>query len=424
MQASRFLVPVVLLGSALFAACQERSPTAVGEDLFPQGSRPATVELASAAQSLTILGRFTGYTSPQDAAFLLVANRFDGSLDAATLARFRGFPTFVNVTVNGAVRVDSVFTFLGGQVVVPIDTTATEFQGGPVTLELRALARSPGPDSLFARGTIDTTGTRLLSSVRITPGDTATRDSVVFAIDSLDVRQFAREDFPGLLLRAAGGQARLQTGRLSLRTAVRPSQRADTTVAQTITTGPQTFIYSPEPPVPENALIAGGIRSARSLFRLVLPERVPAGPGDSRTVPIDSVTINEAALLLEPLPASGGFRPLGPLTLQLVRVAEPELGARAPLGDIAQDPVGFSQQGPVYAPIVYTPGQTEPVTVRLTQHVRNVAARDTTARAREGLGTTLALLGQAEAQAFGRALFRSPPQLRLVYTVPVPTTQR
>ncbi|MDQ3520796.1 MAG: hypothetical protein M3434_00450, partial [Gemmatimonadota bacterium] len=64
-----------------------------------------TVELGLAATSFEVLGRFTGYTGPQDAAFLLVANRFDGALDAATLARFRGFPGFVNVTVGGTAQV-------------------------------------------------------------------------------------------------------------------------------------------------------------------------------------------------------------------------------------------------------------------------------------------------------------------------------
>jgi hypothetical protein len=408
----------------MLAACGERLPTGTGDDLFPPGGRAVTVELASAAQAFDLLGRFTGYTGAQDAAFLLVANRFDGALDASTVARFRGFPTFVTVNVAGAARIDSVFAYLGGQVVVPIDTAATEFQGGPVTLELLALAQSPGPDSLFARNGVNTAGARLISSVRITPGEAATRDSVILNVDSLAVRQFAREDFPGLLLRVTENAARLQLGRLSLRTSVRPSQRPDTTVAQAVAGGPQTFVFSAEPPFPASALVAGGVRSARSLFRVTLPQRVPAGPGDPRTVPIDSVTINEAALLLEPLPVGGGWRPLGPVPLQLREVAEPELGARAPLGDIAQDAVAFGQTGPIYSAILYDPGSTDRVVVRVTQHIRSVAARDTTARNREGLATTLALLAQPEAGTFGRAHFRAPPQLRLVYTVPVPSAQR
>lgn len=417
-----------LLGTAvgscvLLSGCGERLPTGTGGDLFPPGGRPATVELASAAESFALLGRFSGYTGPQDAAFLLVANRFDGALDATTLARFRNFPGFVNVSVGGTARVDSVFTYLTGRVVVPIDTAASEF-AGPVTLELLALANSPGADADFGRGGVNTAGARLLSSVRILPGRPAPRDSAVFNVDSLDVRQFTREDFPGLLVRATESPARLQLGRLSLVTSVRPSQRPDTTIVQTVTGGPQTFVVSSEPPVPENALVAGGLRSARTLFRITLPERVPAAPGDSRTVRIDSVTINEAALLFDPLPVGGGWRPLGPVPLQLLQVAEPELGARAPLGDVVQDPAGFGQFGPVYPQILYTPGETAPVVVRLTQHVRNVAARDTTARRREGLATTLALLGQPEAATFGRAQFRLPPQLRLVYTVPVPSAQR
>jgi hypothetical protein len=387
-----------------------------------------TVELGLAATSFEVLGRFTGYTGPQDAAFLLVANRFDGALDAATLARFRGFPGFVNITVGGTAQVDSVFTYLGGQVIVPIDTTATEFNG-PVTLELLALAQSPGPDEVFGRTGVNTAGARLLSSVRIAPGNPAAWDTVVFNVDSLAVRQFAREDFPGLLVRATESPSRLQLGRLSLVTSVRPSQRADTTIAQTVTGGPQTFIVNTEPPFPENALVAGGLRSARSLFRITLPERVPVSPGDARTIRIDSVAINEAALLLEPLPVGGGWRPLGPVPLQLLRVVEPELGARAPLGDIVQDPVGVGQFGALYEDILYTPGNTERIVVRITQHIRGVAGRDSIARDRQGLATSLVLLGRSqsptvEVTTFGRAHFRSPPQLRLVYTVPVPSAQR
>ena len=420
----REILWTVASSCALLAGCGERLPTGTGDDLFPPGGRPATVELASGAASFAVLGRFSGYTDPADAGFLLVANRFDGTLNAATLARFRGFPTFVTVNVGGTAQVDSAFAYLNGRVVVPIDSAATELQGGPVTLELRALLRSPGSDTIFARGGVDTTGARLLSSVVLTPGNAATRDSVAFAVDSLVVRQFAREDFEGLLLRATGGQARLQLGRLALRTSVRPSQRPDTTIAQDIVGGPQTFIFSGEPPLPENALVAGGIRSARTMFRVTLPERVPVGSGSSATIRIDSVIINEAALLLEPIPVGGGIRPLTPVPLQLLQVAEPELGARAPLGDIVQDPVGLGQSGPVYESILYTPGRTERVVVRLTGHLRTVAARDSTARGREGLSTNLVLLGQPEAGTFGRAHFRAPPQLRLVYTVPAPSVQR
>ena len=414
MQRSWFVPQLLLCASVLVGACENRTPTAIDDDLFPGGNRPLTLEIPSAAESLTVLGRFQGYTGPADADFLLVANRFGGVLDAFGVSRFIDFPGFVNVTVGGANQVDSTFAYLGGEVVVPVDTSASRIVDGPVTLQLRELVRTGA----------DTVGSRLLSSLRVTSGDLAARDSVAFSLDSLAVRRLARDDSPGVVLTATGAPARITLGPLTLRTSVRPSLRADTTVAVTVTDAPsaRTFVFSPAAPLPSSGLAAGGIASARTLFRLALPERVP-GPGGT-TIALDSVTINEAALLLDPQPVPAGFQPLDTVPLLIRRVLEPELGARAPLGDVVQDPVGFGPSGgALFQPVLYVPGASGTVVVPVTQHLRAVAARDSTARAREGLSTTLALLGEPEVATFGPAFF-SMPRLRLVYTVPVRPGQR
>lgn len=428
MRRSRFAGCFGLLAWLLLGACRDQSPTAIGDEFFPAAGRPVTVELAAALDSFQVLGRFAGYTGASDASFSIVANRFDGVLDAATLARVRGLPTFVNVVVNGSTQVDSTFAYLGGELVFPIDTANTEVVAGPVTLELRALARGPGSDTVFERTGADTTGSRLLATTRLAAADPFTVDTVRFALDSLQVRQIATSQFPGLLLRASGSPARVQLGQLSLRTSVRPSLRRDTTIAVSSGASPQTFIFSPEPPLPSNALVAGGLRSARTLFRLVLPDSVPACSGSAcaARVALRDVSINEAALVLEPLSVPGGFRPLGPVPLQLRRVSDPELGARAPLGEIVRDPAGFDAAtgAGVFSPILFTPGQATPVIVPITGHVQALAARDSTGLAQQGRGTALALLGEPEVATFGPALFRATPRLRLIYTLPVRSGSR
>lgn len=426
MQRFRFARSVGLGGLLLLAACQDRSPTAVGGEFFPEGVRPVTAELPAALDSFQVLGRFAGYTGPADAPFLLVANRFDGALNAAALARIRGFPSFVNVLVDGTSRVDSTFAYLGGELFAAVDSAGTEVLGAPLLLELRALPNAPESDTLFERGVIDTAGSRLIATKQIAAGSPVATDTVRFALDSLEVRRIVSAETRGLLIRATGGAGRVQLGSPALRTSVRPSLRRDTTIATTASDGPRTFVFSPEQPLPPNTLVAGGVRSARTLFRVVLPDSVPAcGPGQgsgcTARVSTRDIAINEAALILDPLPVPGGFRPLQPVPLQLRIVADPALGARAPLGDNIQDPTAINPATgqAAFQPIFYTPGNSNPVTVPVTGFVQALASRDTAAVRRAGRATTLALLAEPEVATFGEALFRMVPRLRLVYTLPV-----
>ncbi len=98
------LVPLALAG------CTDDIPTVTGGEFFPGGTRPATFEVTVPAERFfRPLGDFTGYTGARDAqGFLLVANRFAGTLEANTLAQIATFPATVTYTQGGTSRTDSL----------------------------------------------------------------------------------------------------------------------------------------------------------------------------------------------------------------------------------------------------------------------------------------------------------------------------
>ncbi len=404
----------LLLSFSAFG-CSDEIPTVLGTD-----PRLTTVEIVvSAADFLEPLGEFSGFSGVRDATFLLVANRFDGVLFANTLARFTSFPSNVTFSQGGASRTDSVFTFVGGRVVARVDTLASAATG-PVTFRLWTVAQEWDPGSVSWRFAVDTAGVqipwsqpggtpgRLLAEVARAPGDTLTRDSLVFTLDSLDVARLAAADAPGLLLTVEGAAARVQLSRLVLRASVRPASAPDTTVAITVAEGPQTFVFTPDAPSAGDALQVGGLFGPRTVFRVTPPQRVPrceAGAAACGTVALDSVRLNEAALLFDPLPVAPGFRPIAPVRLGLRVVGEPELGRLAPLGSLEAATSVPARR--------FLPPTDSAVAVRLTAYLQRTTPAD---RAR----TALVLLTEPNARNFGIARFGRSPRLRLVYTLTAP----
>lgn len=419
---SGLLVAAFLL---LFAsACRDELPTAPGEELFPRGTRASTHVLELPASAfLQELGRFTGYSDVRDAGYLLVADRFDEELIAHSLARFTDFPTSVTYSVGGASETDSVFVYGAGRLVVPVDT-AVSAGAGEVQFQLWSLAEPWDPASVSWQWATDTTAVQvpwsvpggtpgqLLSEVTWPPAGSLPGDTLSFALDSLAVQALAEPDFPGVMVTVNGASARFQLRRMTLRTAVRPASRPDTALAQTIAAGPQSFVFTPQPSEGANGWVVGGVRSARVLFRVDLSRRFPcpaatgvspcATAGDS--LRLFDVALNQASLLLQPLPVPGGFRPLRAVDLSLRRVGEPELGRQAPLGDaIAQASAPAARFAAV---------SDSTVAIPLIGYLLRLPASDTTALA-------VALLAEPEGSAFGMARFAPDPRLRLVYTLPL-----
>lgn len=406
-----------LCAATVVTACSDDIPTASGEDAFPPQGRASTFDVLLSADSLTVeVGRFSDYTGPGDAAYLIVADDFGGVLDAHALVRFTDAPQSVQFSSGGTTFIDTAFVYAPGNLIARVDTSASAAAG--TVLQLWAVGQEWSPANTTWERATDSTlwqepgGTRaeLLSEASATP---SAGDSVLLPLDSAQVARIADPDFPGLLLTARGAPGRVRLTLAGLATALRPASRTDTTIAQTLMQGPRTFIFTPEPPRSVGAWEAGGIRSARTLFRLRIPDRISAcgdpPPTSCGTVALEDVTVNSASLLFTPVPVPGGFGPLGTTTLSLRSVFEPGLGRAAPLGPLVTDQ-RFVGAATVFAQGRLAPGDTV-VAIPIGQYLQSVARADSTA-------VTLALLGEPEAASFGVAWFQPAARLRIVYTLP------
>ncbi|HEV2147863.1 MAG TPA: hypothetical protein VGR37_10715 [Longimicrobiaceae bacterium] len=429
----RALASAVLL-TLPAVACTDDPPTAGGVDLFPGGTLPATFQVVLPADSVTrLLGTFSGYTGPEDAGFLVVANEFDGRLNSNALIRLAGFPTSVTFTQGGTSKTDSVFTFGRGTLVARLDSLAST-SAGPIDLQLFEVGQPWDPATVSWQFAVDTVGGRvpwtrpggsrgaLLSTVRLPAGAGVQGDSVLFALDSLTVKRISAPDFPGFLLTAAGAQGRVQLGAsgIQLRTGVHPqSASPDTLVPVTVSSGALAFIFDPDQPSAQGVWEVGGIRSARTLFRLQLPRTLPVCRGGACTqVPLRQLTLNEVSLLLDPVPVPNGFRPVGPVPIAVRRVTEPELGRRAPLGAVVNQPVGLTAARTlVFGGSQFMPGDSLHV-VPITSFAADLAASDSTGASLALLSDPGTLFGVPGALSFGPAWFAATPRLRIVYTAP------
>lgn len=416
--------PKLYISCALLATvgCDNQIPTAAGGDLFPGGLRPITVEVMLTADQFVVSDTaFDGFTGAFDAGYLLVANRFGGeadgpSLQAHTLIRFTGFPDSVAFTQAGTQRSDTAFAYSGARLVLSRDSAETRIADA-VTLRVYALDQAWEPSTATWFFAVDTAGARvpwrepggtlgeLLAETTLVPGDTLTRDSVVWQLDSAAVNRVAREDFRGIAITATGSAARVQLRSPRLRATAIPASRPDTAIAVNVFTNRATFVFTPEPPRVPGTLTVGGIGAARPVFRFQLPREVPGcSPASGQScaaVRLRDVALNEATLILEPVAVPLAFRPLSAIGLSLRRVLEPELGARAPLGGVV---AGDSVPAERFA------GGGAPVELEVTRFVQTAAT--------DSVPTTLALLAEPEGRNFGIARFRGQPRLRLVYTLP------
>ena len=125
------LWPVFLVG------CENQLPVALGDQALP--GEPVTIEItvpwSDFASNLEVFG---GYGSPKDLGSGVLANQYEGTLDARTLMRFSRYPSLVvAVDSTGASRPDSVVTYASGRLVTYFDTVAST-NTGPVTVSLGA----------------------------------------------------------------------------------------------------------------------------------------------------------------------------------------------------------------------------------------------------------------------------------------------
>jgi hypothetical protein len=405
----RFVPLLAAAALPLLAGCTDKSPTLQGGESFPNG-RPVTLQTTlDGGPHFQVLGRFAGYPASRNSpAFLEIAGSYHG-LDSHALLRFT-LPDTVAFSMDGNQRADSVAAFTGGRLVAPLDSLGST--GAPVTFTLWALDQAYDPATATWTLASDTGG---VATPWRTPGGTpggalaqyvwnpaAAGDSVLFALDSATVNRIAADGFPGLMVTSSAG-TRVRTARFTLKVGAHPrGAPRDTVLQRSLTEGGQQYVFNPEPPRAATALEVGGIRSARTLFRLNLDATVPVCPqggGACSELRLRDVTLNDVSLLLRPVPVPGGYEPLDSLPVSVRRVLEPELGARAPLGDAVLGSL-----------VTYHPGDTL-VALPLTLLARSFAASDT-------LTGDFALVSEPEANTFGVLWFEATPRVRITYTIP------
>ena len=408
---------VLGLIAATLAGCENQLPTLTGEGSFPDDREPVTLEVSVPADEFlvqdTVFEGFGGTLS-----YLLVANQFEGALSAHALVKLRGFPDSVSFTVAGAARKEAAVNFGAGRVVARVDSTASRpraqmaLQLLPVLQDWDSTAVSwenavNRPGAIVPWTTPGGTVGPVVSTGNWIPGDTVTKDSVIWQLDSLTGGRLARGELKGLLVRAADAGSRLEISRLSMTSTVRPVGRPDTAVAFSVNTGPQGFIFTPNLPTGgSGTLRIGGFSAARSVLRLDLEQKVSTCRAGQTTgcglVSLKDVSLDDVSLVLDPVAVPAGYRPITAVTVATRRLLEPELGRSAPLGDL------LSSQS--VAADRFAASTLAPVIINLTGPMSAaIAAKAST--------LDLALLTDIGQSHFGSVWFDTTPRLRVLYTV-------
>jgi hypothetical protein len=417
---------LALLALAGAAACKDVSPTLTGDQSFPGGSRPVTLEaFIPASRYLTTLATYTGFESPHTYPQLIVANQYKGSLNAHALQRYE-VPKTVSYSQNGSSTDDSLYTILSANVVAVVDTLGSNL-ATPTTLQLYPVTQAF--DWLSASWTmaVDTAGNQ---TAWTQPGGTrgtlyaqspytphAAGDSVYLAIDTARIPKTRPDTLPVLLQTAQAG-TRLQLASTVLRLKVKPSNATrDTTISVDVHPLQSTFVFTPPPPGAAGNWQAGGVYADRTLFTVNFDQQLPGcAPAQQPcpTVSIRDVQLNRVAIQLRPRAVPLGYDPLEPVPLEVWIVKEPELGRRAPLVP------GRETNGPILDSlrVRHLPGDTL-VELPITNQTALQVSQDS-------LTGTFALLGEATttgtsqtSRTFGLVRYDPEPRLRIVYTLPV-----
>jgi len=421
------LWPVLLVG------CEEQLPTAVGDQDLP--GEPVTVEIlipwSDFASNLEIFG---GYGSPEDLGSGVLANQYEGTLDARTLMRFSAFPSVVTARdATGATRPDSSIVFTGGRLVTFFDTIAST-NTGPVSMALGATqVEWDGTTTTwdFAIDTINDqrawpeAGGGPVTVIDTATWDPATGDSAVFVLDSAQVAAWAdttdlsvgaRIDLidPGSRLRISGAALRLDA---------RPSIDPDTLIEATSFTRSVTFIYTPNPAPPPDGIRIGGAPSWRTVLDIGIPAVID-GPAEFCAIvscphTLTPVEISFAAMILTSSLTDPAFQPSDSIRLDVRPVTNRAAMPKSPLGNSLIEQLF----GRPVAPDAFGSAAGLIIDVPFTTFARDVlrgADEDGNPAA-----TSLALMSVLEPFSISFASFEGPgsvnePFLKLILTIGPP----
>lgn len=414
---------------AVVAACAERTPTAVGDDVLP--GAPVTVEIElpweDFGSNLVVLG---GYGLPSDVGAGVLANAFADTLNARTLLRFGAFPTTASVRdTAGTTVTDTNLAILGGRLVAfmnrPSSTPTT-----PVTI---ALGATQEPWQLASAGwthAVDTLGGQLAWSVpgggAVVPIDTAVwtptlGDSVAFALDSAEVAEWsntANLSRGGRLDLVTEGH-RLDVRSVALRLIARPSVNPDTIIELDVIERQTTFIYDPPPGTPGSELRVGGAPAWRTVLDLDVPLQLTGPPElcDAVGCPVslERGGVNYAALVLRSRTTETPYQPRDTVGVDARQVLAREALPKAPLGSTLLSPTGRR-----VPPALFGAEAGSVVEIPITPFVRNLVEAANVGAA--GYSNTLALLSALEPRSIAYGSFYGPgtpeaPRLKLIVTV-------
>lgn len=410
------------------AACGDEGPTTVGGDLIGRGIRTFEVVLEG-SEFLQEDSTFGGLAALRDIPQRLVAEDFEGVLDAHTLVRVRKPVTVTYAdTAGGTPQTDSIVAVLGARAVLVVDSITVA--GAPVDVQALTLTEDwdrPSVDWTTRVDTADvtepwttpggTTGT-LLGEAQLT----AALDTLVIELDSAAAAVMfdSAQAFRGFMLRSVTADSRLRIRSIGFEFDVVPTGKPDTVVPGGGVVTSVTILDPVAAPAPATQLRTGGVPIWRTLLHfkdlsdIVVDCSVEAG--EICQVPLTETSISLAAVLLQPVPG-GEHRLEVPIRLQAQAVLEAE-GIpliRSPLSSALGEMVDSLS----VEQFTSVPGSTDRIALPVTDYLRRIL----NPAAEEGSFLWLAVTPTTEGSSIGFATFASlesanPPRLRLVLSLP------
>ena len=412
-------------------ACEEESPTSVGESVLPGAPVTLQIEIPweEFGSNLQVLG---GYGVPSSLGTGVVANAYAGTLNARSLLRFGAYPTAASVTdTTGTTVTDTDLTFVSGRVVARFRRVASSATD-PVDLTLGLMDESWHRSSASWASAVDTIGNQVAWSVpgggTVSPLDTVEwtpiggGDSIAFALDSVQVAAWEDEEVRnlGARLDLVTTGHRVHVSSVGLTLLARPSVNPDTLIELPVQGPELTFIYDPQATPPADGLRIGGAPSWRTVLDLAVPTTLtgPAELCDAVGCPVslDPGEISYAGLVLTTRDPEGAFLPLDSLGMDARPVLDRDALPKAPLGSALVGGTGLRIPGALFSSEV---GST--VELPVTALVRDLIT-GTNPSTGFPYSNTLALLTPSEPLSIAYGSFYGPgtafaPVLRLVVTV-------
>lgn len=423
-----WMLGVLVSAAWAVVGCDEATPTSSDSGLRPLD--PRTVEVVLPFEAFADLVEVHGgYGTPSDVFQAALASEYEGVLDSHVLSLYDRFPWRAQVRDSvGTTRLDSAFTFVGGYLMVQLDTTAGNVPSAPVEVGASALPTRFEPVTASWTMIVDTINDQRAWEIPGAGGgidlgqatwDPATGDSIMIPLDSaqvallgdtLEIGNGVRFD-----LRTPGSRINLIDTNLRLH--ARPNIHRDTLVTVTALGGSRTFIYNPVPAPATGGIRVGGAPSWRTVLTFDLPREItPEGPvcGVLVTCPIaiTAERLNSATLELTTAETQSAFQPIDTIYLDARPVLAPDLLPKSPLGSSMVGGLGV----PI-APGAFQGDEARTVEIPLTTFLQAILADPETGRGRH-----LAILTPIEPLSINFASFAgpgsaTPPTLRLILTV-------